>query len=236
VDPALVLVHSLLLGPRTWAPVAARLTASGTAAVVPSLLGVSDADPPFWPHVAEAVADAVSHLPANQPVLLVAHSNAGLLLPVIVHAAPRPVAGCVFVDATLPSRTGPTPAATSERLAFLRSKATGGRLPEWTAWWDEHDIARLFPDPQTRSRISAEQPRLPLSYYEQQIPVPDGWDDRPCGYLLFGPPYDRWAQQARERGWDVDHVPGGHLHQLVDPDAVTTRILAMTSGWQSLAN
>jgi hypothetical protein len=75
-----------------------------------------------------------------------------------------------------------------------------------------------------------------LSYYEQQIPVPAGWDDRPCGYLLFGPPYDYMAQESRERGWDVDQVPGGHLHQLVDPDGVTARIVAMTERWGSSAD
>src|SRR5947207_1428980 len=79
------------------------------------------------------------------------------------------------------------------------------------------------------------QSRLPLSYYEQQIPVPDGWDNRPCGYLLFGPPYDHTAQEARERGWVVEQVPGRHLHQLVDPDTVTARIVAMTSRWASPA-
>src|SRR5262249_46464772 len=110
-------------------------------------------------------------------------------------------------------------------------KVTGGRLPQWTTWWDEDDVAVLFPDPQTRLRVSAEQPRLPLSYYEQQIPVPGGWDSRPCGYLLFGPPYDRMAHESRERGSDVDHVPGQHLHQLVDPDTVTARIVAMTGRW-----
>lgn len=228
---AFVLVHSLLLGPSTWAPVAARLTASGVAVVVPSLVEVADADPPFWPHIAEKVAGAVSRLPAGRPVFVVAHSNAGLLVPVIVPAARRSVAGCVFVDATLPSRSGPSPAASADRLGFLRTMADEGRLPPWTTWWDEDELARLLPDPQTRSRISAEQPRLPLSYYEQQIPVPDGWDQRPCGYLLFGPPYDAIAEQARERGWDVDQVPGGHLHQLVDPATVTGHIVAMTSGW-----
>ena len=94
----------------------------------------------------------------------------------------------------------------------------------------------LFPDPQTRLTVSAEQPRLPLSYYEQQIPVPGGWDNRPCGYLLFGPPYDRMAQEARERGWDVEQVPGRHLHQLVDPDTVAARIVAMTGRWRFLAD
>jgi hypothetical protein len=232
VEPAFVLVHSLLLGPLTWAPVAARLTTMGAVTVVPSLVGVTDADdPPFWPRVAAAVNDAVSDLPQGQPIVLVAHSNAGLLVPVLVQGTRRPVAGCLFVDASLPSRTGPTSAASPERLAYLRTTVTEGRLPRWTTWWDEDDVALLFPDSQTRSKVSAEQPRLPLSYYEQQFPVPAGWDHRPCGYLLFGPPYDRMAQQSRERGWDVDEVPGGHLHQLVDPDAVTARIVAMTARW-----
>jgi len=237
VNPAFVLVHSLLLGPRTWAPVAKRLAALGAVTVVPSLVGVTDADdPPFWPCVAAKVNDAVSHLPQDQPILLVAHSNAGVFVPVVVQAARRPVAGCLFVDARLPCRTGPTPAASQERLNYLRTQVTEGRLPQWTTWWDEDDVALLFPDSQTRSAVSAEQPRLPLSYYEQQVPVPAGWDNRPCGYLLFGPPYDRLAQESRERGWDVDEVPGGHLHQLVDPDAVTARIVAMTERWRSSAN
>jgi hypothetical protein len=206
----------------------------GAVTVVPSLVDVADVDdPPFWPRVAAMVNDAVSGLPQEQPIVLVAHSNAGLLVPVVVQAARRPVVGCLFVDAGLPSRTGPTPTASPERLAYLRTQVVEGRLPPWTTWWDESEVARLFPDPRTRSVVSAEQPRLPLSYYEQQIPASAGWTDRPCGYLLFGPPYDHMAQEARERGWDVDQVGGGHLHQLVDPDTVAGRIVAMTERWGS---
>ncbi|MBB5868359.1 hypothetical protein F4553_001738 [Allocatelliglobosispora scoriae] len=232
MEPAFVLVHSLLLGPLTWAPVAARLTAAGAGTVVPSLVDVTDADdPPFWQRVVDRVHDAVSLLPQGQPIILVAHSNAGPLVPVLVHAARRPVVGCLFVEARLPSRTGPTPTASLEHLDYLRTKATEGRLPQWTTWWHEDDVAMLFPDPQTRLMVSAEQPRLPLSYYEQHIPVPHGWDDRPCGYLLFGSSYDHVAQDARERGWEVDRIHGRHLHQLVDPDAVAARIVAMTGRW-----
>ncbi|GAQ50406.1 hypothetical protein [Streptomyces acidiscabies] len=54
---------------------------------------------------------------------------------------------------------------------------------------------------------------------------PDGWDDHPCSYLLFGPPYDDFATEARERGWRVADLPGEHLHQIVDP-AGTARHLA----------
>ncbi|GIH19607.1 hypothetical protein [Rugosimonospora africana] len=46
-------------------------------------------------------------------------------------------------------------------------------------------------------------------------------DNRPCGYLLFGLPYERMAQNARKRGSDVDQIPGRQSHQLVGPDAVT---------------
>ena len=109
--------------------------------------------------------------------------------------------------------------------------AIDGRLPPWTSWWDEADVARLFPDPRVRAAVEAEQPRLPLSYYEQQIPVPVGWDAQPCAYLLFGPPYELVANEAAARGWAVERIPGRHLHQVVDPAGVAERIAGMARTW-----
>jgi hypothetical protein len=224
--PAFVLVHSPSVGPLTWQPVAERLRVRGCEAVVPSLLGVGDGGPPFWPRAVQAVADASRGLRAGPPVVLVAHSNAGLLVPVL--AAARPIDGCLFVDAALPSRAVSTPAAPAGLLDFLRGKvAEDGRLPRWTDWWDDEDVATLFPDPATQAAITAEQPRLPLAYYEQSVPVPSGWDTMPCGYLLFGPPYDKVADDARDRGWLVEELAGAHLHQIVDPDATADRLIGM---------
>ncbi|MGC4795887.1 hypothetical protein ACLQ3H_17470 [Micromonospora saelicesensis] len=31
-------------------------------------------------------------------------------------------------------------------MDFLRPKVTGGRLPQWTAWWDESDVALAILD------------------------------------------------------------------------------------------
>src|SRR6188768_3605013 len=88
VNPAFVLVPSLLLGPRSWAPVAAELAAASTATVTPSLRTVTATDdPPFWPRVTATVHNAVEQLPPGQPILVVAHSNAGLFVPVMVGAA-----------------------------------------------------------------------------------------------------------------------------------------------------
>lgn len=159
------------------------------------MLDVADADAPFWPRVLDVVTAAVNGLEPPQPVVLVAHSNAGLFVPLLASASPRPVLGCVFVDAARPPPSGDIPVASEDTLQLRRTKVIGGRLPPWTQWWDEADVAPVFPDPQTRAAVSAEQPRLPLVYYEQMVPVPVGWDDRPCGYVVFGPPYDAMAAE-----------------------------------------
>jgi hypothetical protein len=233
VETAFVIVHSLAVGPATWEPVAARLRATGATVLVPSLLPVADGPPPFWPTVVDLVGAAIDTLPAGQPVVLVCHSNAGRFLPVIAEASRRPVAGCVFVDAALPARTGATPVANAEHLAFLRGLAVDGRLPQWTSRWDEAEVAPLFPDRRTREWVCAEQPRLPLAFYEQSIPVPAGWDDHvPCAYVYFCQPYEAAAGEAWDRGWRITHLPGRHLHQLVDPDAVADVLrAARTAGY-----
>ena len=222
-----VLVHSPSVGPLTWAPVADRLRARGRESIVPSLLDVAGADPPFWQRIVDDVNTAMSRLEPDRPVLLVAHSNAGLFVPLLAEHAVRSVQGCVFVDAALPALADSTPVVPAELLDVLRGMERDGRLPPWTDWWDESDVAPLFPDPRTRAAVSAEQPRLPLAYYERAVPVPAGWDAVPCGYLLFGPPYDELAAEASRRGWPVDEIAGEHLHQIVDPDGVADRLLAM---------
>jgi len=184
-------------------------------ATVPRL---TDLEPPYWRSVAETVAAAIT-----EPTILVAHSNAGLFVPVIAEAAP--VIGCLIVDGRLPGRT--------DRMHdFLRPMVRGdGRLPPWTQWWGDADLAPLFPDAQTRAAVCAEMPRLPLGYFEEEIPTPPGWEATPCAYLRFSDVYVPEADEARRRGWSVDHLPGLHLHQLVDPDAVAERIVTMTRSW-----
>ncbi|MBO1336926.1 alpha/beta hydrolase [Streptomyces sp. VRA16 Mangrove soil] len=225
---AFVLVHSPSVGPATWGPVAEHLAAAGHRVLVPSLLHVGEGDaPPFWPAVVDAVRDGLRHVPADTSLTLVAHSNAGLFLPAIRKALHQPVTGSVFVDAALPARSGSTTVAPPELLSFLRTLAVDGRLPRWTDWWDEDDVAPMFHGCDARRTVVAEQPRLPLSYYEQRIPVPDGWDDHPCSYLLFGPPYEAEAEEARSRGWRVAHLPGAHLHQIVDPAGTAGHLIAL---------
>lgn len=89
--PTFVLPHSLALGPGTWRPVSKRLNAAGHASVVPGLQGVTNADPPFWPYVVDTVNAAMNRLENGRQVLVVAHSNVGQFVPVLIEHASRPV-------------------------------------------------------------------------------------------------------------------------------------------------
>ncbi|WP_336210433.1 alpha/beta hydrolase [Nonomuraea sp. LPB2021202275-12-8] len=221
-----VLVHSPSVGPSTWAPVAAALERRGHAAVVPDLTGVTRGGPPHWPRIVEAVRAAAP----ETPVVLVAHSNAGLFLPAIKEGLGERVVACVFADAHLPPPRGLVRAGQEDFLPFLRELAgDDGVLPRWTDWWSEEDVAPMFPaDAALRERVVAEQPRLPLAFYTEPIPVPAGWDAVRCSCLWYGPPYDTVAEEARRRGWPVLRAPGMHLHQLVDPEGVTDALLKLS--------
>ncbi|NUR85027.1 MAG: alpha/beta hydrolase [Nonomuraea sp.] len=225
MESTFVLVHSPSVGPATWAPIARELERRGHATVVPDLTRVTEAGPPYWPAVVEAVRAAAP----ERRIVLAGHSNAGLFLPVIKEGLGDRVVATAFVDAHLPPPTGLIAAAEEAFLPFLRGLADAdGVLPRWTDWWSEEDVAPMFPDAATRDAVVSEQPRLPLSYYTQRLPVPAGWDRGRCGYLWFGPPYGEMADSARERGWMVLHTPGLHLHQLVDPRGVTDALLKLT--------
>ena len=229
-----VLLHSPLVGPSTWHPVAEELRRAGRRAVVPSL-GVAAAAPPYWPAAVDAAGAAAGRVGAGAgetDVVVVAHSNAGLLTPAVVARLGElghTVRACVLVDAALPGRAGAVALAAPDLLALLERKAEGGLLPRWTEWWDPATVAELLPEEGLRRRIIEDQPRLPLDYFRQEVPVPAGWDQRQCAYLWFGPPYDREAARAGALGWPVRRLPGGHLHALVDPVGVAGAVLELSA-------
>lgn len=227
----MVLVHSPSVGPSTWLPVAGCLHARGVDAVVANLTHIGVGGPPYWPRVAATVSDAMGQLDEPGPVVFAAHSNAGLFMPAVVDSSPRPVVGVVFVDAGLPAPQGRTPVAAPDFLEWLRRLAdSDGRLPRWTDWWPERDVASMLPDPGVRAAVVADQPRLPIDFYEQTLPVPDSRSSVRCAYLQFTSAYDPDAARARSLEWPTALIRGEHLHQVVDPDGVASSMLELIDG------
>jgi pimeloyl-ACP methyl ester carboxylesterase len=222
MGPALLLIHSPFLGPATWQSTARALQGRHRRVHVPSLLAVATSPAPYWPAGVESIVRSA----ADEPVVLVAHSNAGLYVPAVVEALDEQARGVVFVDAALPS------AGHYTNRDFLRTLATAdGMLPPWTSWWDEVDVDALFPGAQVRAEVEAEQPRMPLAYYDHLPPAPHEWTMPSVGYIWFGEPYDKGAAEATLRGWPTVHLPGNHLHMLTDPNAVATAVVDMASDW-----
>jgi hypothetical protein len=226
-DSALVLVHSPLVGPSTWAPVARELERSDRRAVVPSLLGVSGAPQPRWRRCVDAAIDATEAV--SGPLVVVGHSAAGALLPAIADALSREVTGLIFVDAVLPPARGGAPLVPPDLRPQLRALASDGVLPPWSTWFGPDGIRELVPDDAVRATLEKEMPRLPLALFEASVPVPEGWDRHGGGYLLLSPDqYGDSAADARGRGWPVAEIPRAHHLTLVtDPDAVAGELLRL---------
>jgi pimeloyl-ACP methyl ester carboxylesterase len=223
-----VLIHSPLVGPSTWLPVARELERRGARALVPSLLPAATAPVPQWRRCVEIVRAATSG--GLGPIVLVGHSGGGLLLPAIADGVAPEVVRLIFVDSGVPATSGKTPLATPEFFEQLRSLAIDGVLPPWSSWWGEDSMTELVPDEATRAALVRELPSLPLSYFEQSSPSPPAWDRVECAYLLFSDAYRTQADEARDRGWRVEEISGAqHLHTVVDPVAVTDALLRLAS-------
>jgi thioesterase domain-containing protein len=220
-----VLIHSPVVGPASWWPTAHELERRGRGAVIPSLLGVADAAAPQWRHVPEAVRGATAGVHA--PIVLAGHSGGGLLLPAIADAMTGEVAALVFVDSFLPPAAGSLTLAPAELIDQLRGLATEGVLPPWSSWFGADAMRELVADDRVRAALEAEMPRLPLSYLEASVPLPSGWNRRPCAYLLLSAElYRHSASEARVRGWPVAEIPGGrHLATATQPVAVADALL-----------
>lgn len=219
---AFVLLHSPLVGPCTWGPVAVVLRDRGHKVLVPVLRNESG---PYWEHHAETVRVVAGGFARGEPLVLGGHSAAGAFLPMAAERSGREVAGYVFVDAGLPG----APLRTPEKLAELRASGVdGGTIPPWGSDWPESLWSVLIPDEATRAAFRAELEPIPMALFEEPLPVPVGWPDALCAYVLFSEFYAPAAEEARRREWPVEVIEGRHLHMLVEPERVADALIRIS--------
>ena len=221
-----VLIHSPLVGPLTWSLVAEQMQQRGLDVIVPPLRDSSDSKQPFWKQHAASVSEALAQISKDTPVILVAHSGAGPLLPAIRESLMNPVHAYMFVDAGIPcegaTRLDLMKSEDPEWAAqFLKYLEDGGKFPNWSF----DDLQEVLPDPSLRRQMVAELRPRGLDFFLEPIPVFKGWPDALCAYVQFSPPYQYSASQAREAGWPTYTLEAGHFHMLVDPEAVTNLVI-----------
>ena len=175
---------------------------------------------PLWRAFADLIIDAVG----DAEVCLVGHSGAGAILPVVASDLPRKPAAIVFVDAVLPGR-GPY-RCEDTFYGTVSAKSVDGLLPRWSSWWPEETMTDLLPDEGLRKKALADQPQVPLSYYDDAIPMPR-WADWPCGYVRLSAAYDAERRQAVGRGWPTVAIDATHLAVVTHPADVLAAIDAV---------
>lgn len=224
-ERVIVLVHSPLVGPMSWELTAERLRKKGHRVVVPSLAEAVDGGPPYYRRLAGAAASALDADGHHGGVVLVGHSGAGALLPVIAEALGDRVRGAVFVDALLPhpgqSWFDTAPPQLRDQLAGL---ARAGRLPRWNKWFPAEVLDALVPDAATRERFVSGLPELPLAYFDEPAPTARGGDAYGCAYVRLSDAYDQAAEEAERRGWRVDREDADHLAMLTRPGWVAEKV------------
>jgi hypothetical protein len=154
--------------------------------------------------------------------LVVGHSGAGAFLPVIAQNSNARVT--VFVDAVLPDSDGPYLPSKDFTALLDRLDVTDGLLPPWNDWWTPEVMARLVPDDALRRRLVDEIVRVPRSFYDASIDLPQSWFSRPSGYLQLSPAYDAEATRADHWGWPIVRLDGTHLDVAVRPDVVARHV------------
>lgn len=228
---AFVLVHSPLVGPYTWEPVAAELSERGYEVVLPHLTNSEADSRSYWEQHADAIARAARSLSFGRTVALVGHSGAGARLPVAgqaLHTERR----YIFVDSDIPTdgKSMLDRFAPEDAEAFRRRAFEGYIQP-----WSEDQLAQAIPDPVVRHRFVSELVPVPLMVYEEPIPVPPDWPDAPCGYISFTGTgaYGKAVSESRSRGWPLLEISGGHFHMLVDPPAVADALVDLIARLQA---
>ena len=198
----LVLLHSPLTTAAAWGTLPDALRSRGLDVAVPQV-GDDDRPPYASRYVARAALEIAAREPA-QPLVLVAHSAAGPLLPPLgaaQRAAHRRVGGYLFCDAGLPAQGETT------RLEQIRLER-----PDQAQGFEEFlDAGGRFPDSPAPAGLADDIRPRGRDFFAEPLPPAQDWPDH----------------QARLRGWPVVERDSGHFAAHTDPDGTATAVLEL---------
>jgi hypothetical protein len=199
-----------------------QLRQRGHHVLIPSL--VSAVASGRWQDVVDAVVDDAT---VEDHGLLVGHSGAGPLLPVIANRMAVPLLRVIFVDAGVPPASGEASLIPDQMLDSLRTLARDGMLPRWSEWFGPEAMEAMIPNRNRRAAVLAELPQLPVSYFEGRVQMPSDWSSADGAYILLSDPYRSDAAEAASRGWPVTELGGGHLDIVTRPAEVAEAVLEL---------
>lgn len=197
-NPLLLLIHSPLVGPSSWRPLEKTARDRGFDVRRPDLTSVAAARSPKWRHFVDLATQSAAR-------------------------TGKRLRSMIFVDAIVPPAEG-THATSQQFLAFLDDKVVEDTLPQWIDWWPPEVIDAMVPNQKDLNELRHDMPRLPRSFFDETVPVPQNWSTGPCAYLKLSAAYEREYTDVRQMGWKHSAIDGTHLSIFTDPAAVLNAI------------
>ncbi len=215
-----VLVHSPLLSPVFWEPLAAVLRGRGQLVVTADMSGALSMNGQYTQAQADLVVSAVD----SDVVRLVAHSGAGPILPAIaerLRGRGTTVSDSIFLDAALPhpghSRFAVLP---GPAVAHLLTMLVDSWLPPWPSWWSPEELREMVPDAGLRRQLVAACPQLPVGLFSEPMPAGDQTAMGRQRFCRLSSTYDAAADQAAHDDWEVTRLKAHHLAPMTDPQSL----------------
>lgn len=225
----LVLLHSPLVGPAFWQPVADLLCRNGLRTHAPRLPSLEYSYAPYWLAHAAGIANG---LPDSGDIVLAGHGAAGALLPAIGRLqrnrrSNARVAGYLFVDADLPRDGASRLDLWDDQAAAhaLRERVGAGMLPRST----DAGLASVLPDDAQRAAFVASLPLVPMHMYDEPVMVPDDWPEAHCGYLGLSRRHPGAERAAAAGDWPRQQLGLHPLAPLTHAQRVAEALLALCS-------
>ena len=233
-----VLVHGAWQSIGTWDLLAPLLEKHGHRVITPVLTGLGTDQSRLSPdltlrqHV-EDISLELSRLP--DPVILVGHSYAGMIISGVVEANPTQVQRLVFLDAFIPDDGQsaldllPTEIGTYFR-DIAREHGDGWRLPGGEG---QLDLWGLKPG-ETRDFVRARLCDFSLRCFEEPLRLPANRKSKvPATFVSCvaegypaRPFFEPFAGKARASGWEVVELQTGHDCHVERPGEVANILLS----------
>ncbi len=236
-----VLVHGAWQSTGTWDLLSPMLRERGHRVITPVLSGLGTDQSRLSPNVTlrQHIADVGLELSKSmQPVILVGHSYAGMIISGAAETNPNQVQRMIFLDAFLPedgqSAMDLLPAEIGAYFRNIaREHGDGWRLPGGEG---QLDLWGLKPG-EARDFVRARLCDFSLHCFEEPVRLPANRKARIAATFLASvaegyparPFFAPFAEKARSSGWTVAELNTGHDSHVERPAEVANILLSAAS-------
>jgi pimeloyl-ACP methyl ester carboxylesterase len=219
--PVIVFVHGAWAGGWHYTKVEPLLEEAGFKVYRPTMTGLGERvhlareDVGLSTHI-EDIVNALLFEDLHD-VVLVGHSYGGMVVSGVADRVPERLRRLVYLDAIVPENGESVMDLAGDAIFSMAEPGAGG-APPW-------QLVPLWVEPGKLPPVDV--PQSMLSFTEPIVLDNPDAENIPATFILTveagkdSDTFDFFADRARERGWDVVTMEGGHNPQWFQPEALT---------------